>query len=342
MKKPFPDPYLKFVPKRNKYYIFHNLPGKRHSECTGTNYEPDAQNALIEYKLNFGLDTKIADPKEITVNRVLEIYENNKMLAPQSREIYAIKALKPFWSDKLLIAVNGRNCRAYAQERGVSPDTVKRELGTLQAAIKLCFDEQYITRTVSVTKPKENTVRYRWLTRSEIVKLLHAARRAPRARDHLIRFILIALRSGRRKEAILSLNWEDVDFNAGVIYWTPFGRTRTNKKRPSALIPTKLVPHLKRWSRGQKPTDSVISFDEEAIKDLKGAFRRACIGAGFQVVGPHKVTPHVLRHTCVTWMMHLGVPIWEVAGYVGLGEDMIRKHYGHHHPDFQRRAASAF
>jgi site-specific recombinase XerD len=28
------------------------------------------------------------------------------------------------------------------------------------------------------------------------------------------------------------------------------------------------------------------------------------------------VTPHVLRHTCATWLMQRGVPLCEAAGYL--------------------------
>jgi len=29
-------------------------------------------------------------------------------------------------------------------------------------------------------------------------------------------------------------------------------------------------------------------------------------------------TPHTLRHTCATWLMHDGVDKWEAAGFLGM------------------------
>ena len=54
-----------------------------------------------------------------------------------------------------------------------------------------------------------------------------------------------------------------------------------------------------------------------------------------------KVTPHTLRHTAATWLMQLGVPIWQAAGYLGMSVQTLERTYGHHHPDYMRGAAEA-
>jgi hypothetical protein len=43
----------------------------------------------------------------------------------------------------------------------------------------------------------------------------------------------------------------------------------------------------------------------------------------------------------VTWLLQARVPMWEVAGYVGMSEKMVRERYGHHHPDFLKQARDA-
>jgi len=49
-----------------------------------------------------------------------------------------------------------------------------------------------------------------------------------------------------------------------------------------------------------------------------------------------------LRHMAATWLMQNGVEIWEAAGFLGMSEQILRNVYGHHHPDFQKKAASGF
>jgi integrase len=70
-----------------------------------------------------------------------------------------------------------------------------------------------------------------WLTRSEFAKLLWAARKASKARGHLPLFMLLAIYTGRRKEAILSLRWANVDLDNGTIDFRRQGQAETKKKR---------------------------------------------------------------------------------------------------------------
>jgi hypothetical protein len=41
-------------------------------------------------------------------------------------------------------------------------------------------------------------------------------------------------------------------------------------------------------------------------------------------------------------MLQNGVSTWEVAGYLGASEQMIRNTYGHHASDFLANAAGSF
>lgn len=38
-------------------------------------------------------------------------------------------------------------------------------------------------------------------------------------------------------------------------------------------------------------------------------------------------------------MMQQGVDLWEAAGALGMSVKILEDTYGHHHPDFQKRAA---
>jgi len=54
------------------------------------------------------------------------------------------------------------------------------------------------------------------------------------------------------------------------------------------------------------------------------------------------VTPHVLRHTAATWLMHAGTDPWEAAGFLGMTVETLMSRYGHHHPDYLSGARAAF
>ena len=69
-------------------------------------------------------------------------------------------------------------------------------------------------------------------------------------RDSICRFfILIGIYTGRRKEAILSLRWPQIDLMANRIDFEIEGRERTKKRRGKVPIPKPLIPHLRRAQR---------------------------------------------------------------------------------------------
>lgn len=64
------------------------------------------------------------------------------------------------------------------------------------------------------------------------------------------------------------------------------------------------------------------------------------VSKGFAAVvrasGLKNVSPHILRHTAITWAMQGGTKPYDVAEYFGVSEKLIRSTYGHHHPDHQK------
>jgi integrase len=132
----------------------------------------------------------------------------------------------------------------YVTKRDRAAGTVRRELGVLQAAINWAHKRGHLTRTVVIELPSTPQSKQRWLTRQEAAKLLRATRFDRKARLYMPLFTLIALYTGRRKEAILSLRWSQIDFAAGTIDFEIEGRARTKKRRGFIPIPDKLLPHL--------------------------------------------------------------------------------------------------
>jgi integrase len=55
---------------------------------------------------------------------------------------------------------------------------------------------------------------------------------------------------------------------------------------------------------------------------------------------PNKVTPHTLRHTCVTWMLDAGKTPWQVGQYVGMSAETVERVYGHSNDKMKRETAN--
>src|SRR5262245_25467525 len=139
-------------------------------------------------------------------------------------------------------AASAALARATAEKlKSNSRNGSRSELGVLRTAINWAHKDGRITRSVPVPLPEGGQSRERWLTRSEAAGLIRAAR-TRKARLHMPLFILLGLYTGRRKEAILSLRWPQVDLEGGLIDFDIAGRARTKKRRGKVRIPARLLP----------------------------------------------------------------------------------------------------
>ena len=327
----------------------------------------EAEKALADYiarkrRPSFGR----GDPAAVLVADVLSEYGEKH--APTTRRPTliggAISKLVDFFADQPVSKVTSASCADYVRWRTAQRDarvkaggkpvkasTARRELVVLSAAIRWCWNEGKLDRPVPVPLPAQAGPRERHLNRAELAVLLAGAlgwdrkgkRHRARINRHLARFILVAVYTGTRHDAVLRLRWTPntdggwVDLSAGVVYRRGVGAVETIKRRPPLPIPPRLLPHLRRWRR--LTAQFVIEY---AGRPIASQERRAWRTAReLAELGP-EVTPHVLRHTCATMLLQRGVSVYDVAGVLGASEDVIRRTYGHHADDHLRRAVAAF
>ena len=330
---------------------------------TGTASRAEAENALADYIRSRGRAGGPAEPEQLSIGDVLALYaeEHAPYVADPVRIASAIAPLANFWGELTVSAVTKSTCRRYAKDRvkrykdgrtaPIAPATIRRELGTLRAALNYAEEEGRLTRAPTVHLPEKPEPKDRWLTRSEVAHLVRAARawakQDARGRAqhgvhsrHLAYFILIGLYTGTRKEAILSLAFAPhtsggwIDCDTGVLYRKAQDMRNTAKRKPPVRMPRKLAGHMRRLkANGQR---WAIEYRGARVGDIKTAWARACEDAGIE-----GATPHTLRHTAITWAMHSGVPLADAAGFFGVSVKVLEDVYLHHHPDFQAETAEA-
>jgi integrase len=331
--------------------VFVILDGKSEiSTGCGAGNRGGAEKALAAYLARkHKPDWQNSHPTEVMVADVLAYYGTNRAPQLEHPELvgYHITHLLKRWGESTCWEVNTETCRAYVEhrtsgERPVKENTARRELVTLSAALTFAYKERKLSQPVPVWLPKEGEPRNRWLTRSEAAALLAGAlgiaataydiqSRKPmkwgrlfRPSYHVARFILIGLYTGTRHEANLSMRWGVnskggwFDLEHGVMYRRGQGQADTNKRRVPAPIPDRLLPHLNRWRR--ITVVGPVEYAGRLIAKERKGWDRARELAGIEV------TPHTLKHTCITWMLQKGVPTWEVAGFVGTSEKVIATH----------------
>lgn len=370
MPRPKKGPRLWFRPerfdkagKRVSHGVWIIINGTKHIS-TGC-AEPDveaAQQALAEYTVaQYRPPRRERDIEQIKVAEVLAVYfaDCRDQQANQRTFDGRIRRLNDWWGDMYLADINGQTCRDYTAARG-GKGGARRDLEDLRAAINHHAKEGLHRGVVRVSLPDKGQAKDRWLTRSEVARLVWACWRHrevqrrhrgvdkgkalptnKRPLQHVARFILIAAYTGTRAGAIAAASpyraegraWVDLD--AGLFYRLPEGQRATNKRQPPVPVTPHLLAHMRRWQRRKIATSHFIEHRGVPVKEVNKGFDKAVELAALD----GKVTPHTLRHTAATWLMQNGVEIWEAAGYLGMSEETLRRVYGHHHPDYMRAAA---
>lgn len=302
---------------------------------------------------------------DIPVADVLNIYLDD-VIASQAQPAGAIgrvERLLEFFGAAALDEINGAKCRAYVAFRAGKGRANKgagggarRDLQDLAAAIGHHKREGLHRSEVKVVLPPQGKARTRWLSRGEAAKLLKICWRAREVQDgqatqkrplrHLCRFLLLGLYTGSRPGAILNAAWlpgpglSFVDLDAGIFHRHADGGVETAKRQPDVRIAPRLAAHLRRWRRldaaATPPGVFVVSFHGQKVLSVKTALIRAT-----KLAGLDHVTAYTLRHSCASWLVAKGLPTRKIADFLGTGEAMIERHYGHLAPDYQNDAAEA-
>ncbi len=326
----------------------------RSEVATGTSDRGEAEKRLAEYIA--ARDRPTVGPRDaaaVLISEVLSLYVSEHAVTTKDpdRILYAVEALLPFWGKLTVSAVKAETCRRYGRSRvttkgmpmgktrPIGSATIRRELGTLRAAIGYCHAEGYILTAPPVTLPEKPPAKDRWMTRDEAAKLLWAAWRSKRAK-HLAHFILIGLYTGTRKDAILRLHFGPntiggwIDTRNGLLYRRGEGERQSKKRQPPARLPDRLLAHARRWK--EMGARFPVEYQGGRCGDIKTGWVAIADEAGMP-----GVTPHTLRHTAITWSMQRGASIWDAAGFFGASVETIEGTYGHHHPDHQESARRA-
>ena len=300
--------------------------GKRHRTSLRTADPAEAERRLIDFR------RQLAAPAETaTVGTIVEAYLADKKgrVADHTRLEHAWKAARAHFAHLRPDQITRAVCRSYIAERrriGRGDGTILKELNTIRQALNW----RGVTGAV-IEAPPAPPPRDRHLTRSEYRRLAAAAEGEP----HVHLFVVLALATAARMTAILQLTWERVDIERGLIHLAKPGEHRMKGR---ATVPiTDSAREALRAAHLRRRTPYVIEYAGGPIVSIKKGFAAAARRAGLK-----GVTPHVMRHTAAVWMAEAGVPMDEIAQYLGHTDPrMTYRVYAKFSPNHLRRAAAA-
>lgn len=264
-----------------------------------------------------------------TVGQIVEKYlEENAHKASIRSMRGSWKAAKPSFDPLRPEHIDRQFCKKYAIKRrkeGVGNETIRKEIGIVRTALR--WNNPACPAVFEL--PPAPPPRERYLTRDEYRRLLDACKP-----PHLRLFIMLALATAGRKSAILELTWDRVDFEKGLI------RLGLGDKRAKGRATVPMTESLRTALLEAKEgalTEYVVEYGARRVLDIKTGFISAARTAGIK-----GITPHDLRRTAAVWMAEAGVPMAEIAQYLGHSTPAITyRVYARFSPDYLKKAAGA-
>lgn len=244
------------------------------------------------------------------------------------------KAIKPHFGHRDGEAITKGECQTYIAERrkaGRSDGSIHTELGHLRTVLVWAQKNRLIAHAPHIHRPEKPAPKDRHLSRDEVRRLMEKA-----TQPHVRLAIHLMLATAARVSAVLDLKWERVDFKRRLIHLIDPEVTAKRKGRATVPINDTLLAALQEARHGSL-SDYVVEWGGERVASIKRSIATAA-----RLAGIDDVSPHVFRHTAAVWMAEAGIPIPEIAQYLGHSNPIITyRVYARYSPTHLRNAAKA-
>lgn len=314
---------------RGRWYAVYYEGGTRRRQALGTDDKQIAELALARFR------AELNKPKGQTVAHLWQAYEaDNAGKAVITTMGYTWRALKGRFGHLQTSDITVEVCRAHTAARrgaGIKNGTIWTELGHLRMVMLWAEKRRLIDRAPYIERPAKPDPKRRHLTKREAVSLIEAA-----TTPHIRLFIVLALATAGRREALLSLTWDRVDFESGLISLRDPDDPTRRKGRATVPMNRMLRKELALAKEGAQ-TDHVIEWGAAPVRSVKKG-----LGTAGEKAGLSGISAHILRHTAAVWMRQAGRPIGEIAEYLGHSDEKVTARvYARYGPEHLRDASDA-
>jgi integrase len=311
---------------RGKWAAVWTEAGQVRRRSLGTADRPTAEAAYDRFKREFtGQAATVAEALGVYCTKLIQERGGSPGAA------WAAKSVSRLLGACGLGDITEERCKAYAAARhlgGVADGTIIKELGVLRAALNSVKPTHGSTFWFPAAPPPRD----RRLTKPEFEQLF-----AGSGAQHVRLFLELLASTGARAGAISALRWRQVNLAHGLIDLQG-GAAETNKRRAVVPMTKQVRRELEALHAARQPAqeDHVVLYREKPVKSIKKGFRRAVERSGLQ-----GITPHVIRHSVACWMAEGGIPMSEIAAFLGHKDSRVTERvYAKYSPDYLRRAVA--
>jgi len=301
-------------------------------ESSETTKEREARR-ILKQREGAAVDGRVIVPRADRVT-IAELAENLKAdykangRKSADRLEFSLAHLLPFFGARRAMAITSADVTAYRVQRleaKAAPATVNRELAALKRMFSLAVKGERLQRMPYIEMLTENNARRGFFERPQFEAV----------RAHLPAYAQPAatfayITGWRLKSEILTLQWRQIDFRAGVVRLEP-GTTKNREGRTFPMTPelrAVLEARRKATDEIQRKIGSIIPWvftwtkKGRRLTGFTKAWRKACLDAGV----PGRI-PHDFRRTAVRNLERAGVPRSTAMAMVGHRTEAIYRRY---------------
>ncbi len=217
-------------------------------------------------------------------------------------------------------------------EKGnLAPRTVEYAFACIRMVMSHAIENNYhqginpIKKLKLNDKPKFDNRRTRFFPHKEADQLLQALSRKSVS---VYNMTILSMHCGLRAGEIFSLTWGDVDLSHGLLTLreTKSGRNRTVNMTEEVLNILRSLP------QGQHGELVFPNTKGKKRREMSKTFQRTVDGMGMNdgvTDIKQKLTFHSCRHTCASWLVMSGVPLFTVQKILGHSTISMTERYAH-------------
>ena len=237
----------------------------------------------------------------------------DQLASAEAERIYA-RRIKEILGGRRVVALvlaDFEKFRDACLDVGWALSTVDRSLSVLRSGVRRGAQNWRIAKDKVPFIPRFCTKNYlrsrqpkgRILTLDELARLIDAIDHL-----HLLVYLILLINTAARMGAILDLQRDQIDLDRERLALNPEGRVQTTKWRPVLPVTTTLQPWLENL-----PPGHLVTWQGARVSEIDTAFATACCHAGL----PGGETSYSVRHTLGRFMRRRGVPLEEIAVWLG-------------------------
>ena len=266
-------------------------------------------------------------PKKFTLKDLVEDYtnwlSNQKTAKAIKHHLKPVLALFGGWQPQRVGPAQVKEFLAEQRKNGLSDVTAYQRAKILRTVLSWAvrMGKMSVSPLATLRLPAPKSRRIEPPSREEVMRMYdHAC-------PHVQRVLLIGLSCGPRigPSELFSLQWKDVDFDAGILHM-PNADKGVREASRAVPIRDELKPLMREWRKKDKDCNYVINYHGKKVAHIDHAWHKARQAAGIE----RRITPYSLRHAFPTEALEFGADVKAVAEIMGHADaTMVLRVYQH-------------